>query len=63
MKVQINQELECSKPIEEAIFLAICGLNTINTGSRMTGVVRLEMAVEILQREIEKHNDEFESLS
>jgi len=63
MKVQINQELDRLKPIEEAIFLALCGLNTISAGSRMTGVVRLEMAVAILQREIEKLNNEFESLS
>lgn len=63
MKVQIVQKLDRDKPIEEAIFLAICGLNTINEGSRITGVVRLEMAVAILQREIEKINNEFDRLS
>lgn len=61
MKVQIVQELDRDKPIEEAIFLALCGLNTINEGSRITGVVRLEMAVAILQREIEKINNDFEN--
>jgi len=52
-KVEINQVLDRNKVLDEALFLGICGRNIIEEdGSYMTGVIRLEMARDKLDKVI-----------
>lgn len=51
--VTVHQVLNRSKLLEEAIFLAICGLNTCKEFSCLTGVIRLEIARDLLDKSID----------
>lgn len=55
--VEVNQTLNRNKFLEEAIFLAICGLNLCKENSRITGVVRLEMARDMIDKTIKHINE------
>lgn len=60
--VDVQQTLNRDKVLDEAIFLAICALNKIRCGDRITSVVRLEMAVHGIQRTIDKLNKDRDEL-
>ena len=52
-KIEINQILDRNKVLDEALFLGICGRNIIEEdGSYMTAVIRLEMAIDKLDKVI-----------
>lgn len=60
--VQISQTLDRDNELEEAVFLAIVGMNDIKSGSKITGSFHIEGAIEKLQRivkQIEKEYQEF----
>jgi len=57
-EITVTETLNRDKVLDEAIFLAICGRNKIKDGDRITGNVRLEIAVYKLQRCIDKINKE-----
>jgi hypothetical protein len=56
MEVTIHKTLDRDKTLDEGIFLAHCGLSQIREGYKITGVVRLQMAVINLQSVIDKIN-------
>lgn len=42
--MKVKYELNRDKVLDEAIFLALCGLTQCREGMKITGVVRLELA-------------------
>lgn len=56
--IKIVETLNRDKVLDEAIFLAICGRNKIKDGDRITSTVRLQMAVDKLQRCIARLHSE-----
>lgn len=56
MIVNVDEDLDRNKVLDEAIFLALCGRDLCKNGSSITGVVRLEMAYEKLGRTITEVN-------
>ena len=59
-KVQIAQTLDRDIPLDEAVFIAITGLNNIKIGSKITGLDRLKGAIILLQREVDKIEKEYQ---
>lgn len=60
--VQIDQTLDLDNNLDEAVFLAIVGINYIKSGSNITGAFHIEGAIVMLQRivnQIEKEYQEF----
>jgi len=60
--VKVTEELNRDKVLDEAVFLSICGMNQIREGCQITGVVRLEMARDKLDRVIKKINSDIEEM-
>ena len=63
MVVKVTEELDRDKTLDEAIYLALCGLDHCRTSLCVTGLVRLEMAHHKLGRvidEIQRRIDEGE---
>lgn len=60
-KVNISEELDRSKILDEAIFLALCGRDQVKNNLKITGVVRLEMAVAMLHKIINKINKDIDA--
>lgn len=58
--VQIAQTLDRDIPLDEAVFIAITGLNNIKIGSKLTGLDRLQCAIILLQREVDKIEKEYQ---
>lgn len=53
-KIEVKETLDRDKVLDEAIFLALCGLDHCRHGSEITGLVRLEMAKHKLESTIKK---------
>jgi hypothetical protein len=61
MIVNGTYELNREKVLDEAIFLALCGLTQLREGLEITGVVRLKMAKVKLDATIKKINEKIDS--
>lgn len=59
-KAQIAQTLDRDIPLDEAVFIAITGLNNIKLGSKLTGLDRLKGAIILLQREVDNIEKEYQ---
>lgn len=51
--VEVHQTFNRNKLLDEALFIGICGMNMCKDNEFITGVVRLEMAREKLDKVIE----------
>lgn len=51
--VKVEQDFDRNKVLDEALFVGICGMNMCKDKEFLTGVVRLEMAREKLNKVIE----------
>lgn len=58
--IEVHQTFDRNKELDEAIFLAICGLNLCREKSCITGVTRLEIAKAKLEKIISKINNKLE---
>lgn len=58
--VRISQTFDRDNELEEAIFIAIVGMNDIKTGSNITGAFHIEGAIIMLQRIIKKIEKEYQ---
>ena len=61
--VEVVETLDRNKVLDEAIFLAICAMNKLRDGDKITSIVRLEMARNGIQRTIDKLNKDYDELS
>ncbi|RLA62746.1 MAG: hypothetical protein DRQ78_07645 [Epsilonproteobacteria bacterium] len=52
--IKIEQDFDRNKILDEGVFLAVCGLNMCRNKEFITGVVRLEMARDKLDKVIKK---------
>jgi len=51
-KIEVHQTFDRNKLLDEALFVGICGLNMCKDKEFITGVVRLEMARDKLDKVI-----------
>jgi hypothetical protein len=58
--IQIHETLDRNKILDEAVFLALCGLQHCRDGLDITGVTRLEMACSKLTAVINRINNNLE---
>ncbi len=52
-KVEVHQTFDRNKLLDEALFVGICGMNMVKDKEFITGVVRLEIARDKLDKVIE----------